>query len=116
MSAAEARPVGHRRIRSGLLAVAAATGLLIYLFPYTWMVLTAFRRPVDTFAWPPRFVFEPTLAGFARLFEQTAFLSYVGNSLVVTTLAVCVTIAISCRRPMRRRRSRAARGGSSSSC
>ncbi len=35
----------------------------VYLFPYTWMVLTCIRQPVDTLE-TPRFIFAPTLDGF----------------------------------------------------
>ena len=67
---------------------------LIYLFPYTWMVLTAFRRPVDTFARPLKFVFEPSLTGFTHLFNVVGFQKYLLNSVVVTSLSVALTIAV----------------------
>jgi ABC-type glycerol-3-phosphate transport system permease component len=76
-----------------LLSVAATLGVLTYLFPYTWMVLSAFRHPVDTLAIPPKFIFEVTLDGFAKVF-RTNFGPYLLNSLFVTTLSVALTILI----------------------
>ncbi|ASY60617.1 MULTISPECIES: carbohydrate ABC transporter permease [Sinorhizobium] len=67
----------------------------VYLFPYTWMVLTGFRHGVDTISMPPRFIFEPTLAGFRHLFEVTGFQKYIINSAVVTILSVVLVIGVS---------------------
>lgn len=77
-----------------LLSAVTALAVLVYLFPYTWMVMTAFRRPVDTFARPPKFLFEPSLDGFRRVFSQTSFEEYLINSAVVTILSVVVTLAV----------------------
>jgi ABC-type glycerol-3-phosphate transport system permease component len=62
---------------------------VVYLFPYTWMVLTAFRNPIDTLAM--RFVFTPTLDGFRTIFLESNFHRYLLNSLLTSipsTLAV----------------------------
>lgn len=67
---------------------------LIYLFPYTWMVLTAFRQPVDTLAM--RFVFTPTLDGFRTIFIDSNFQLYLQNSLLTaipSTLLVLLLAA-----------------------
>ena len=63
----------------------------VYLFPYVWMVLTGIRRPVDTLTMPPRFIFTPSLEGFAALFREVKFQSYLFNSIVV---AVSVTLIV----------------------
>jgi multiple sugar transport system permease protein len=76
-----------------LLSVAVTLAVLVYLFPYTWMVLSAFRYPVDTLAVPPRFIFPISLDGFAKVF-RTDFLPYLVNSVFVTSLSVAMTILI----------------------
>jgi multiple sugar transport system permease protein len=80
------RPV--HRMAMTLLWIAIA---LIYLFPYTWMVLTAFRNPIDTLAM--RFVFTPTLDGFRTIFLESNFQKYLVNSLLTSIPA---TIAVVC--------------------
>jgi ABC-type glycerol-3-phosphate transport system permease component len=64
---------------------------LVYLFPYTWMVLTAFRDPIDTLAM--RVVFKPTLDGFRTIFLESNFHWYLLNSLLTSIPA---TIAVVC--------------------
>jgi ABC-type glycerol-3-phosphate transport system permease component len=76
------------RMAMTLLWVALA---LIYLFPYTWMVLTAFRNPIDTLAM--RLVFTPTLDGFRTIFVESNFQKYLVNSLLTSIPA---TIAVVC--------------------
>ncbi|MBV9286434.1 MAG: carbohydrate ABC transporter permease, partial [Hyphomicrobiales bacterium] len=81
-------------IRRTLLTAAVAAGVLIYLFPYTWMVLCAFRRPADTLAIPPQFIFQATLDGFFKVFRQANFGQYLVNSFVVSVLSVAMTILV----------------------
>lgn len=76
-----------------LLSVAVTLAVVLYLFPYTWMVLSGFRYPVDTLAVPPRLFFEVTLDGFAKVF-RTNFVPYLLNSLFVTSMSVVMTIVI----------------------
>jgi multiple sugar transport system permease protein len=76
------------RIAMTFLWVAIA---LIYLFPYTWIVLTAFRNPIDTLAM--RFVFTPTLDGFRTIFLESNFHRYLLNSL---STSIPATIAVVC--------------------
>ena len=73
--------------------IAGATVLvLIYLFPYTWMVLSAFRRPVDTLAL--QFPFEISFRGFENVFRQTVFGLYLLNSIFITRASVAITMLI----------------------
>lgn len=82
----------NRSTRRLALTVLWIVIALIYLFPYTWMVLTAFRDPIDTLAM--RFVFTPTLDGFRTIFLESNFLRYLVNSLLTsipaTILVVCL--------------------------
>jgi multiple sugar transport system permease protein len=75
------------------LSVAVGVGVLIYLFPYTWMVLSGFRHTADTLAIPPKLFFEVSFDGFEKAF-RTDFLPYLMNSVIVTTLSVLMTILI----------------------
>lgn len=76
-----------------LLIVAGAIVLvLVYLFPYTWMVMSAFRKPVDTLAL--QFPFEISLRGFENVFRQTVFGLYLLNSVFITLASVAITMLI----------------------
>lgn len=82
------------RVINPLIAAVTAVAVFVYLFPYTWMVMTAFRNPVDTFARPPKFLFELSIEGFRRVLSQTSFTSYLVNSAIITTLSVLFTLLL----------------------
>ncbi|TCR65353.1 carbohydrate ABC transporter permease [Bosea sp. BK604] len=79
----------RRRILVTLLWIAVA---FVYLFPYTWMVMTAFRLPIDTLSM--RFVFTPTLDGFREILVNANFLRYVGNSILTAVPTTLLVVAI----------------------
>lgn len=89
-------PVKRRALTQKLaLTGIAAVIAFLYLFPYTWMVLTGIRHPVDTVAMPPRLLFAPTLDGFRHLFEITGFQLYLAHSAIISIISVCAIIALS---------------------
>ncbi|HEV8309979.1 MAG TPA: carbohydrate ABC transporter permease [Methylomirabilota bacterium] len=75
---------------------AAALGLAAQaVFPLLWMLSTSLKPPREVFATPPTLVpAAPTLANFVRLFEETAFLTYFLNSILVSGLTVLLTMAV----------------------
>ena len=79
-----------------LVTYSCAFVLLIFTaFPFFWMVSTAFKPLTEIFAYPPYFLPKDfTLANFHRLFEQTRFLTYFKNSVIVSSSAVIVTMII----------------------
>lgn len=87
------RQTRTRLVQIALSAFCAAI-IVVYLFPYTWMVMTAFRTPAETFARPPHFTFTPTLDGFRYLFQVVSFGTYLMNSVVVTVSSVVGTLAV----------------------
>ena len=52
----------------------AFTGVvsLIYFFPVAWIIMTAFKTRPDALATPPKFLFQPTLDNFVRVFSRAA--------------------------------------------
>src|SRR5512136_3392482 len=80
----------------GLLYLGAAFLTLQAAFPFFWMASTSFKPPAEVFAQPPSFIPEdPTWDNFHRLFSATGFLIYFRNSLIVSGLAVLLTMAVS---------------------
>jgi len=87
----------RKSLSSRELAIyACALVLLIFAaFPFFWMISTAFKSLKEIFVYPPYFFpKDSTLANFARLFEQTRFLTYFKNSVIVSTSTVVVTMTI----------------------
>ena len=50
---------------SAALVIAYA---LITMIPLVWIVLTSFKTPPDSIAYPPKVVFQPSLEGYCNLF------------------------------------------------
>jgi ABC-type glycerol-3-phosphate transport system permease component len=79
-----------------LLYVGAAVLALQAAFPFFWMASTSFKPPAEVFAQPPAFIpQDPTWENFSRLFTATNFLIYFKNSLIVSGLAVLLTMIVS---------------------
>lgn len=77
-----------------LVPLGLAVLVVIYLFPYTWMVLSAFRYPADTLSLPPKLFFEVSFDGFEKVFRQANFGLYLLNSLIITVLSVALTMLV----------------------
>lgn len=56
---------------------------IIILMPIYWMVGSSFKPPAEVTAYPPAFVFEPTLENYRDLFSTTPFFRYLLNSMIV---------------------------------
>ncbi len=75
----------------GLLAVV----LVLFLFPILWMFLTSIKRPVDTFAIPPVWVFKPTWENYVQTFLHKEYYRYLWNSLSITTASIVLATFLS---------------------
>ena len=60
-------PSNRAKTIACVLVVAYA---LITLVPLVWIVLTGFKSPPDSIAYPPKVTFEPTLEGYVNLFTS----------------------------------------------
>ena len=60
-------PSNRAKMVACVLVVAYA---LITLGPLVWIVLTGFKSPPDSIAYPPKVMFEPTLEGYVNLFTS----------------------------------------------
>jgi multiple sugar transport system permease protein len=71
--------------------------LFVVLFPFYWMVITAFKRDSDLYnltTAPFWFKEPPTLAHVKLLLEGTLFLTWLENSLLIGVLVVLITLAL----------------------
>ncbi len=69
--------------------------VLLCGFPLLWMVLTSIKPDREILTAVPTFwTTQPTLDAYGRLFEQTKFLTYFWNSIVVAGGATLLTIIV----------------------
>lgn len=83
-----------RRRRKGIVALRILLlliGLVLLGIPFLWIVLTAFKEPVDANASPPVFISPLTLNNFRALFHDNYSQSLV-NSVIITALATGSTM------------------------
>ena len=82
-------------VRGQLIYTSAAVLVVLTAFPFFWMISTSFKPLREIFVYPPYFFPKNfTLANFARLFEQTRFLTYFKNSIFVSSCAVFFTMIL----------------------
>lgn len=89
-----------RSIRRRAVVCAKALGILIAIlwsaFPIFLLLSSSIKKPVDIFAVPVKFVFDPTMDNYVRLWRDwPVFFESLLNSLIVTSGATLLTIAAS---------------------
>ena len=73
-----------RRILVNLLyAIAMIAVVFFMLTPFLWMVLNAFKTPLQIIKLPPELIFTPTLRNFENVFGTQNFMRYITNSLII---------------------------------
>jgi ABC-type glycerol-3-phosphate transport system permease component len=76
------------------LYLASAALVAFCGLPLLWMLYSAFKAPVDLFAYPPRLAGPYTLGNFKRLLVDTGFAVYLKNSIVVAGVTVALDVVI----------------------
>ena len=71
-------------------------GALFMLFPFVWMILSAFKTKADVYAYPPRWIpSEWKWENFTKVFEMIPFWRYYFNSIVTSVIETVLQIVIS---------------------
>lgn len=71
-------------------------GVIWSAFPIYMVVSSSFKAPIDIFAVPPKFIFDPTLDNYRELLRAwPEFLDGLWNSLIVTAGATVLTGIVS---------------------
>jgi multiple sugar transport system permease protein len=82
--------------RIGIYAVAILAAL-VSAFPFIWGFVTAFKQDPDFYniaGNPFLWNLPPTAESIRYIFEQTQFMTFVGNTLVVGGLVVAITLVV----------------------
>jgi multiple sugar transport system permease protein len=89
--------VPHERLRTALLVVLAIVAVFIIIFPFLWILLSAFREPNGFLSFKLSHEFPTSfyLGNFRRVLTQTSLLRWIGNSALVATSTTLLSLGIS---------------------
>ncbi|MGE5549654.1 MAG: carbohydrate ABC transporter permease [Bacteroidota bacterium] len=82
--------------KSRLITYPALCVFLVFLlFPLYWMLCTSFKTNLVIYKVPPEwYPHLPTLANYARLFREGAFIGYYLNNFIASFLATALTVIL----------------------
>ena len=83
-----------KTFRSALFYAGAVALCVPPLFVFAWMIMTGLKTGVQNIAYPPEFLFTPTLENFKAVFEQHNFFRYLMNSLIIATLSTGLSLVL----------------------
>lgn len=86
-SGAHARRSWCKLLTSVLLYAAVILVIAPFMFVFLWMLLSSFKTGVQQTAYPPIFIFKPTLNNYFEVFQRVPFVSYAVNSVIVSVSA-----------------------------
>ena len=86
---------GRSTLRSVALAAVAGVGVAVWVFPVVWGLLTSFKTERDVLAYPPVWLFKPTLDNYREvIFGASSIVPNLWSSFVVATAATALTMLI----------------------
>lgn len=68
--------------------------LFIFLLPYIFMALSAFKTRLQVFAYPPVWIFEPTLENLKTVIFEYNLFFYLKNTLIICLANTALTLLI----------------------
>ena len=93
---------GHRKILNKRINIMASylvigTYLVFSILPLFFMITTAFKIPVDSFAIPPKFLSVTwTFENFVEVFQKQQIYPVFLNSVIIALLTVIFSVALGC--------------------
>lgn len=92
-SSRRTRPNRSRRLAGNVVyALAMFLVVAFLLMPFLWMVLNAFKSPLQIIKLPPELIFTPTMRNFQNVFGTQNFDRYILNSVIIA--AGCTLIGL----------------------
>lgn len=67
--------------------------VLLVMFPFVWLLIMSFKTIDDIFAWPPKWLFVPTIENYTGLWEGDFPKSF-ANSLIVSVGSTAIAILL----------------------
>lgn len=87
------RPLRPSLLHRWMVRIVLCVGAIWVLVPIVWLLYTAFKLPVDAFAFPPKIASSFTLTNFRTLLQNGYFAAVV-HSLIVTTSSVVASLVL----------------------
>ena len=84
----------RRPVRAALFWLLLLATLGFLLFPFVWMVLGSFKTQAEFMAYPPRWLFVPTLDNYVKVFVRGDFLRFTVNSLIIALGSTGLSLAL----------------------
>lgn len=84
----------RRRMNSLIVNLFTLLVVIAFIFPYLFMVSSAFKTRLETFAYPPIWIFKPTFEHFNTIFSDIKIMTYMKNSAIVAVGSTLLTIII----------------------
>lgn len=81
-------------IRRALFWLVLIMLLIVVIFPIYWVVVTSFKTVKDAFAYPPVFLFDPTLDNYVKVLQNKVFVRGFFNSFLISIVASVIAVAI----------------------
>jgi multiple sugar transport system permease protein len=82
-------------MRKVALATIAGFGVAVWVFPVLWGLMTSFKTERDVLAYPPVFLFTPTLANYREvIFGSSSIVPNLLSSAIVASAATLLTMLI----------------------
>ncbi len=83
----------NKALRSIALAAVAGASLAVWIFPVIWGLLTSFKTERDVLAYPPVWLFRPTLDNYREvIFGASSIMPNLWSSLVLSTWTTLLTM------------------------
>jgi multiple sugar transport system permease protein len=67
---------------------------VVILFPILWIFITSVKPTIDMPAYPPKFVFHPTMEHYGRAFTRSGFLGSFMDSTIVSVVVMLLSITL----------------------
>jgi multiple sugar transport system permease protein len=82
-----------KRLADAITYICLGIATAVFLFPFLWMIGTAFNTMSEAMTWPPKiFPAQPQFSNFTDIFKGTVLLRSMLNSAIVTAAAIIVNV------------------------
>ncbi|QPM69111.1 carbohydrate ABC transporter permease [Atribacter laminatus] len=83
-----------RSSKSVLDYIIAIIFIFAALFPIYWILTLSLKNQIDSFVYPPTWIFKPIADNYIKLFVDESFVKYLINSLVVSIISVGIGLVL----------------------
>lgn len=82
-----------KQVRKTLLYLFLSVAAIIVIFPFIWMLCTAFKPPSEALSLPPTILPKHfTVESFTRLLRKEMFIRFFMNSVIISSVATFVAV------------------------